>query len=89
MRITIDINQGDRQRIDDFDDLDDDREAEAAWFRDAIGHKWQYLAEGHRLTDEDGIYAVQYYRGGKLFLEDAPVGVKCVAYYQLPGTPKT
>jgi len=89
MRITIEIENDKPTPVYTHQEFDEDQDAEVSWFKKAIGHCWHYLEEGERLTDENGVFAVQYFKGGKLFIEDAPVGVDCVAYYQLPGLPKT
>lgn len=88
MRITIEIDQGKAKvSTDKLDkELDEDRQAEADWFRNQIGHAWQY-PDDHLLNDERGTYVVQHFHGGKLFVEEKPRNVQCVAYYRLPGKP--
>ena len=88
MRITIEIDEGKAKvSTDKLDkELDEDRQAEADWFRNQIGHCWQY-PDDHLLNDERGTYVVQHFHGGKLFVEEKPRNVACVAYYRLPGKP--
>ena len=85
MRITIEIDQG-KAKVSTDKEIDEDREAEADWFRNQIGHAWQY-PDNHLLNDERGTYVVQHFHGGKLFVEEQPSNLACVAYYRLPGKP--
>ena len=62
--------------------LNEDQEAEKAWFRDAIGHKWIVMKTGETLSGEGWFVYVR--RRGDVYAVKDPNGLVVKGYYKLP-----